>query len=519
MPTTTDINNYNINRDDNDNNLNSIYSVVTSSTPSIPCTEYYNTNRNDDDNDDDDEEVKQINLERFNDDCDDDNNPITTTTTSSITTCNDHYIYNDNTNNNVTRSTPSLITTTCNNKNDVYRDTGKSVTTSVISTLTSPRNDDNDTKLMPKLYIENCIYDNAAIPTIIPTRGNDYNDDNTDKDTTMSTFDFDYHDIDTLIDFGIDMGNTYNKDDDIDSFAYEEECVINVNDDWNVDDTIRNLDRDFRIIKEDEWNSYIDNCVHHNGDEASDYAVNNTNLLPIDGESIIMNGNSINYLQHDGQEFDDNECALVNDDNADGSDVSPRTHDGQEFEGNGFTFLVNDDNADGSNVSSRIQQHDKDNFNYDNADNEYHQPRPGRLRSRTFHPPIFMGRKCMQLFWLLLVMGSYKILQLFSSLLFASTMLKISQSMGSDKSFKALIFSLLITSSMFEIQDLQSMGSVKYHKAFDNPREYPSSPVCLNQPKGTSPCLLNAQREQISLSLTAFTKAPNLVVSLVSYFT
>ena len=78
----------------------------------------------------------------------------------------------------------------------------------------------------------------------------------------------------------------------------------------------------------------------------------------------------------------------------------------------------------------------------------------------------------MQLFWLLLVMGSYKILQLFSSLLFASTMLKISQ----------------------------SMGSVKYHKAFVYPREYPPSPECVNQPKGTSPCLLNAQREQISLS-------------------
>ena len=72
----------------------------------------------------------------------------------------------------------------------------------------------------------------------------------------------------------------------------------------------------------------------------------------------------------------------------------------------------------------------------------------------------------MQLFWLLLVMGSYKILQLFSSLLFALTMLKISQSMGSDKSFKALLFSLLIISSSFDIQELQSMGSVKYHKAF-----------------------------------------------------
>ena len=106
----------------------------------------------------------------------------------------------------------------------------------------------------------------------------------------------------------------------------------------------------------------------------------------------------------------------------------------------------------------------------------------------------------MQFFWLLLVMRSYKILQLYSTLLFVSTMLKISQSMKSAKSFKALIFSLLIISSSFDIKELQSMGSVKYHKAFVYPREYPSSPVCVNQNKGTSPCLLNAQQEQISLS-------------------
>ena len=160
-----------------------------------------------------------------------------------------------------------------------------------------------------------------------------------------------------------------------------------------------------------------------------------------------------------------------------------------------------------------------DNFNYDNADSDYHQPRPGRLRYCTFHPPIFMGSKCMQLFWLLLVMGSYKILQVFSTLLFASTMLKISQSMGSDKSFKALIFSLLIiSSSLFDMEELQSMGSVKYHKAFAFLWYHPSSPVCVNQQKGTSPCLLNAHENRF-LSLTAFTKAQNLVVSLVSYFT
>ena len=125
----------------------------------------------------------------------------------------------------------------------------------------------------------------------------------------------------------------------------------------------------------------------------------------------------------------------------------------------------------------------------------------------------------MQLFWLLLVMGIFKILQSFSSLLFALTMLKISQSMGSDKSLKALIFSLLIISSSFDIQDLQSMGSVKYHKAFAFLWYHPASPVCVNQQKGTSPCLLNAHENRF-LSLAAFTKATNLVVvSLVSYFT
>ena len=44
------------------------------------------------------------------------------------------------------------------------------------------------------------------------------------------------------------------------------------------------------------------------------------------------------------------------------------------------------------------------------------------------------------------------------------------------------------------------MGSVKYHKAFGHLWEYPSSPVYINQLKGASPCLLNAQRERISLS-------------------
>ena len=205
----------------------------------------------------------------------------------------------------------------------------------------------------------------------------------------------------------------------------------------------------------------------------------------------------------DGLEFDCNEFALVNDDNANGSDVSPRIqqrvdgiinkirtyesnkHDGQEFEGNESTILGIDDNADGSNVSSRTHRRFNDKFPNEDNDSDY--SRPGRLGNCMLHPPLFMG--------------SYKILELFSTLLFASTMLKISQSMGSDKSIKALIFSLLIISSSCDIlQDLQSMGSVKYHKAFVYPREYPSSPVCVNQLIGAYPCLLKAQRVQISLS-------------------
>ena len=57
---------------------------------------------------------------------------------------------------------------------------------------------------------------------------------------------------------------------------------------------------------------------------------------------------------------------------------------------------------------------------------------------------------------------------------------------------------------------------VKYHKAFVYLWDYPPSPVCVNQQKGTSLCLLNAQENRF-LSLTAFTKATNLVVSLISY--
>ena len=129
-----------------------------------------------------------------------------------------------------------------------------------------------------------------------------------------------------------------------------------------------------------------------------------------------------------------------------------------------------------------------DNFNYDNADSDFHHLRPRRLGNCTFHPPISMGSKGMQLFWLLPFMGS-------------------------DESFESLIFSLLIISSSFDIKELQSMGSVKYCKAFVYPREYPSSLVCVNQPKGTSPCLLIVQREQIFLSygVSRSTKSSSLL--------
>ena len=231
--------------------------------------------------------------------------------------------------------------------------------------------------------------------------------------------------------------------------------------------------------------------------------------------------NDVSYndgISRIGQEFDRNEFTLlVIDDNADGSDVSPRTqqcvddiinkirtyesnkHDGQEFEGNEFSNLVIDDNADGSNVSSRTQQRFNDKFPNDDNDSDY--SRPGRLANSKFHPLIFMGSRRMQLFWLLLVMGSYKILQLFSTLLFASTMLKISQSMGSDKSFKALIFSLLIISSSVDIKDLQSMGSVKYHKSLCLPKEISLKPcMCKSTQRDFPLPTERATRTDFSLS-------------------
>ena len=57
---------------------------------------------------------------------------------------------------------------------------------------------------------------------------------------------------------------------------------------------------------------------------------------------------------------------------------------------------------------------------------------------------------------------------------------------------------------------------VKYHKAFVYLWEYSSSSVCVNQLKGTSPVYW-MHNENRFLSLTAFTKATNLVVSLISY--
>ena len=82
-----------------------------------------------------------------------------------------------------------------------------------------------------------------------------------------------------------------------------------------------------------------------------------------------------------------------------------------------------------------IQQHANNNFNYNNADSDYHNPRPGHPGNCAFHPPMSMESKYMQLFWLLLVMGSYKILQLFASLLFVSTVLNLESSSSPQISY------------------------------------------------------------------------------------
>ena len=143
-----------------------------------------------------------------------------------------------------------------------------------------------------------------------------------------------------------------------------------------------------------------------------------------------------------------------------------------------------------------IQQDANNNFNYNNADSDYHNPRSGHLGNCAFHPPMSMESKYMQLFWLLLVMGSYKILQLFASLLFASTVLKISQSMGSDNLFKALRFPFFTISSSFDIKDLQSMRSIKYitKPLFIYLWEYILSPLHLSLLKGTPPSTERATR-------------------------
>ena len=51
-------------------------------------------------------------------------------------------------------------------------------------------------------------------------------------------------------------------DDDIDSSAYEE-SIINTENEWNIDDVIRNVSDDFIVIEEKEWNLYIDSCFSH----------------------------------------------------------------------------------------------------------------------------------------------------------------------------------------------------------------------------------------------------------------
>ena len=114
----------------------------------------------------------------------------------------------------------------------------------------------------------------------------------------MTTCDiyFEYHDVDKLIDFGIDMCNDEYKN-DIDSFAYEE-YLINVEVEWNVDTVIQTVNEQFNIIMEEEWNSYMDNITEHTNDND----MNTNNSVTIDGEYIAM-------CMYDGHEFEENDVS------------------------------------------------------------------------------------------------------------------------------------------------------------------------------------------------------------------
>ena len=73
----------------------------------------------------------------------------------------------------------------------------------------------------------------------------------------------------------------------------------------------------------------------------------------------------------------------------------------------------------------------------------------------------------MNLLWLLLVMGNYEVLILFSKLVSFQAFSLSSQSMGSIKANKALLFTLwrLIVKSSSKLKDFPNKGNIKKCKA------------------------------------------------------
>ena len=78
-----------------------------------------------------------------------------------------------------------------------------------------------------------------------------------------------------------------------------------------------------------------------------------------------------------------------------------------------------------------------------------------------------MGNKCLNLFWLLLVMGNYKALLLFSNLVSFKAFSLDSQSMGSINANKAFLFTVLrlIVKSSSKLKDFPNKGNIKKCKA------------------------------------------------------
>ena len=78
-----------------------------------------------------------------------------------------------------------------------------------------------------------------------------------------------------------------------------------------------------------------------------------------------------------------------------------------------------------------------------------------------------MGNKFLNLFWLLLVMGNYEALLLFSNLVSFKAFSLDSQSMGSINANKAFLFTVLrlIVKSSSKLKDFPNKGNIKQYKA------------------------------------------------------